>query len=116
MRKVRYIEVGDGYEAVGSYTYTSPRYGKSITVRDGFYSDGATFARDLDSDSWWVHDVICRYGKWDDGTLVTRWQAAVVLYDILKEEGYVLEDFWWAVATYLFGGGAARRNKEEITQ
>jgi len=111
MPQIKYREVGDGYEATESYTYHSPRYGREVTVPVGFYSDGATDAVDVDSDAWWVHDVLCRYGRWDDGTPCTNWQASTVLNDILKRDGYWFRAPWWRMATYFFGGGAARQGK-----
>lgn len=111
MRNVKYIKVGDGYESTNTWTYYSKRYGKSITVPEGFYSDGATCAPDIDSDGWWVHDVICRYGKWNDGTRITNWQASMVLHDIMRDEGWA--GWWsrlWRAMTFLIGGGAARKN------
>lgn len=111
MKKVLYRKVGDGYESIRAYRYFSPRYGKTITVPSKFYSDGATCAPDLDTDAWWVHDVICRYGKFDDGTPCTNRQASTILYDILREDGYrVWSSLWWA-GTYFLGGGAARAGK-----
>lgn len=111
MKNVKYNVVGDGYKSLNSYTYRSKRYGKSITVPPGFYSDGATWAPDIDSDGWWVHDVVCRYGVWDDGSKITNWQASMVLYDIMRDEGQA--GWWsrlWRTTTFLFGGGAARHN------
>jgi hypothetical protein len=78
MKTVRYRIVGDGYEATEDCAYQSARYRKSVTVRAGMYSDGATGALDVDSDAWWYHDVLCRYGRWDDGTRCTNWQASTV--------------------------------------
>ena len=105
---IKYRVVGDGYEALDNYTYYSPRYNKSITVEKGFFSDGATDAPDIDTDAWWYHDVLCRYGRWDDNSLVTNWQASTVLYDVLKRDGYTVRAPLWRTATYLLGGGACR--------
>ena len=79
MKQVRYKRVGDGYESLSSYVYYSPRFNRTLTVPTGFYSDGATGARDVDTDAWWVHDVICRYGKWDSGELIDNFTASTVL-------------------------------------
>lgn len=103
--------VGDGFECEEDFTYYSPRYKKSVTVKRGFYSDGASGpARDIISNSWWVHDVLCRYGKWDDGTKVSNLEASMVLYDILWSESYKKTAVIWSVSTFLFGGGMARKN------
>lgn len=103
--------VGDGYEIRGAPTYYSPRYNRSLTFPDPFYSDGATWARDLPhTDAWAVHDLICRYGVWDDGTRIDNWTAATVLADLLWRDGHKAEAFFWWWGSYLFGGGAARKN------
>ena len=109
--RVKYRRVGDGYEATESSTYYSRRYNRSITVPAGFYSDGATCAPDIDTDAWWYHDVLCRYGRWDDGTPCSRWQASTVLADIMRRDGFRRRAPWWQLATYLFGGGATRDGK-----
>ncbi len=110
----RYIHlrpVGDGYETIRRYRYYSPRYNRHITIPARFYSDGATRARDLENtDAWVVHDHICRYAVWDDGTPIDNWTASTVLADLLWRDGYRMESIWWWWGTYLFGGGAARKN------
>ncbi len=105
-----YVVVGDGYVAVQDHRYYSRRYNRSITIKARFYSDGATGARDISSDAWWVHDHICRYAKWDDGTPIDNWTASTVLGDILWAEGHRWRSVYWWFATYLLGGGAARKN------
>jgi len=92
--------------------YTSPRYGKTITVPAKYVSDGATGPGipDLTSRAWWIHDRACSEGKWDDGTPINNWQCSTVLHDVLKEEGrWVRAKTWW-FGTWLFGGGKAREN------
>ncbi len=83
---------------------------KSVTVPAGYPSDGATGARDIDSDGWWVHDKLCDTGKFDDGSACTNLQASMILYDILKSEGRWFRARSWLVTTWLFGGGKARDN------
>ena len=92
------------------FTYYSKRYDKSVTVVQGYKSDGATGAFDINSKAWWVHDVLCEYGVWDDGTPCNNWQASSVLSDILKSEGRWFRSRSWFIATWLFGGGKARDN------
>lgn len=93
------------------FTYYSLRYSKDVTVKKGYKSDGATYAIDIeDSRSFWVHDVLCEYGVWDDGTPCNNWQASQVLADILKSEGRYIRRHTWFWATWLFGGGKARKN------
>ena len=90
--------------------YYSKRYKKNLTVLKGFLSDGATGAFDIHSAAWWVHDMICDTGLWDDGTKITNWQASMVLSDILHEEGRYFRSFYWFWATWMFGGDKARDN------
>jgi hypothetical protein len=90
--------------------YYSERYDKTITVPAGYPSDGATGAVDIWSKGWWVHDILCDRGTFDDKTLCTNLQASTILYDILKEEGRWFRARSWFVATFLFGGGQCRDN------
>lgn len=101
---------GDGtYTLNKGFVYTSPRYAQKITVPDGYESDGATGAMDILSRGWWVHDRLCE-GFWDDGTPISNWQCSMVLHDILVSEGRYWQAKRWMVATFLFGGGQARKN------
>lgn len=98
--------------------YKSPRYNKTVFIAAGRTSDGASGGKDLTgpvpctykgkpfmaSLSWWVHDELCEYGTWHDGTPVTNWKASMVLRDILKEEGHGFRARTWTWATFLFGG------------
>jgi hypothetical protein len=93
-----------------AFRYRVRRYVKTVTVPLGYPSDGATGARDISSMAWWVHDVLCDTGKWDDGTPCTNIQASMVLYDILESEGRWFRKYTWSVATFLLGGGEARKN------
>lgn len=103
--KIEYKVLRSGkYVCIHPLTYTSPRYCKSVTVNAGFISDGATGAIDIDSDAWWIHDVLCERGTWDDKSPVTNWQASMVLSDILKEEGHHWRTYTWKWMTYFFGG------------
>tara|TARA_R110002050_G_scaffold124575_4_gene243781 strand:- start:876 stop:1217 length:342 start_codon:yes stop_codon:yes gene_type:complete len=92
------------------FIYYSKRYKKYVTVPEGFISDGATGARDVDSKGWWVHDVLCVDGFFDDGSECTNWQASSILGDILKDEGYWFRGRSWFIATWFMGGGKARDN------
>jgi hypothetical protein len=98
------------YTCPYTIVYVSPRYGKTITVPFGYESDGATGALDIWSEGWWVHDVLCDRGTWDDGTPATNWQASQILQDILHDEGRKWRAHGWFWATFLFGGGKAREN------
>jgi len=97
------------YQLHEDFTYTSPRYGKSVTVRAGIY-DGATGATDINSAGWWVHDQLCNTGMWDDGTRLSNWECSQVLQDILKAEGRWARARYWFWFTWAIGGGKARDN------
>ena len=90
--------------------YTSPRYGKTVTVPVGYPSDGATGAFDVASQGWWVHDMLCDRGTWDDGTPLSNWQCSQVIQDIMEAEGRYWQSKRWFWATFLMGGGQARKN------
>ncbi len=90
--------------------YYSERYDKHVTVFKGYESDGASGAIDVWSHSWWVHDLLCERGTWNDGTPVTNWQASTVLSDILLAEGRCIRARYWWLFTWLFGCKKARKN------
>lgn len=110
------IQINQTINCNGTYTlndpivYTSPRYGKTITVPAPYISDGATGAMDILSMGWWVHDRLCDTGRWDDGTPLNNWQCSQVLQDILSSEGRWVRARYWFVSTLLFGGGKCRDN------
>jgi hypothetical protein len=103
MGKIKYIN-----KAV--IKYWSKRYKKFVTVPLNYLSDGATFACDIYSDGWWVHDKICDTGMFDDGTRCTNWQASCILGDILRSEGRWARARYWKWFTFAAGGGKARDN------
>lgn len=99
-----------GYVVKENLVYWSKRYKKRITIKKGDKSDGATSAPDIDSFCWLIHDDLCNFGVFEDGTKCSNWQASKILSDILREEGRWLRSFTWFTATWLFGGGKARKN------
>jgi hypothetical protein len=103
MGKIKYIN-----KAV--IKYWSKRYKKWVIVPLNYLSDGATFACDIYSDGWWVHDKLCDCGTFDDGTRCTNWQASCILGDILKKEGRWARARYWKWFTFAAGGGKAREN------
>ncbi len=109
------IKTGDGfvigYRVIKSKSYFSKRYQKRIDIltTDKPY-DGATGAFDIDSFGWLFHDVLCRDGCFSDKSKCTNLQASLVLSDILSEEGRWFRQGSWFFATWLFGGGKARKN------
>ena len=82
--------------------YYSRRYEKTITIPVDTYSDGASGAVDIHSNSWWIHDELCRDKQWDDGTPCSNYQASRVLADVLHHEGRIVRRWPWAIATFLF--------------
>ena len=99
-----------GYRVIKPYEYFSKRYQKRVLADEGDIFDGATGAIDINSFGWVIHDVLCRDGKFKDGTICTNWQASSVLSDILKEEGRWFRARSWFITTWLLGGGKARDN------
>lgn len=91
------------YRLNKSIRYYSFRYKKHITVVVPYESDGATGAMDIVSASWWVHDWICTYWKFDEGTPITKFMASTILSDILKSEGRWFRARTWFIATLLCG-------------
>ena len=98
------------YKCPKTILYYSKRYQKNVTVIEGYRSDGATYAADIWSNSWWVHDKLCDTGTFDDDTPCNNLQASTILHDILISEGRWFRARTWWIATYLFGGGKARKN------
>lgn len=100
-----------GYRVIKNKTYFSKRYSKSIEIKttDKPY-DGATGAMDIDSFGWLFHDVLCRDGCFSDSSKCTNLQASTVLSDILKSEKRWFRARTWFLATWLFGGGKARKS------
>ena len=110
---IKYRKRSDGlYVCTETYRYFSRRYDERITIYEGTVRDGASGAIDIESSSWWVHDEICARTppKWDSGALISAWQAATVLSDILAAEGRWARAFYWRWSTFLFGCKAARKN------
>lgn len=98
------------YVMTSTLKYFSPRYRRWVIANKGDRFDGATGAIDIDSKAWIIHDVLCRDGRFADGTKCTNWMASHILKDILKDEGRWFRARTWFVATWLFGGGKAREN------
>ena len=111
---VKKIKANDGktlgYRVMRDVEYYSHRYKKHIKVSEGDRSDGATFAKDLNSFGWLIHDELCSKGVFKNGDKCSNLQASHVLTDIMKREGYWFRTRTWFWATWLFGGGKARKN------
>lgn len=107
----RYHRRHDGlYQADMPWRYLSVRYCRLVKIKEDQVRDGASGAKDIESLAWWVHDQLCAEGAWYDRSDVTPWQAAMVLYDILREEGRWFRARTWLLATYFAG---CRRAHEE---
>lgn len=99
-----------GYRVIKNIAYFSKRYKKWIGAEKGDRSDGATYAKDLNSFGWIFHDELCNDGIFEGGSECSNWQASHVLTDIMKIEGYWFRTRSWFWTTWLFGGGKARKN------
>ena len=115
------------YRNLKEIKYYSGRFGKTKTVLYGYWSDGATGAKDVSgghlvynreadrieekSQGWLVHDVLKEDKYWDDGTPCSNWQASWVIKDILKAEGRWVRDFWWFAGTLMWGEFTKVANK-----
>lgn len=110
------------YRLNEGFTYYSKRYDEFVTLEAGYISDGATDAMDIASLCWWVHDKLCDRGEWDGGKKLSNWQCSQVLQDIMVDESpskgweryRPSSRYWqskrWFWATWLLGGGRARKN------
>lgn len=92
-----------GYQVKKDRSYFSCRYKKRVDVEVGSIFDGATYAKDINSFSWLIHDVLKRDEKWSDGSKCSNAQASAVLYDILKSEGRWFRARTWYLSTLLWG-------------
>ena len=98
-------ESGDvlGYKVLHNIAYHSIRYNKWIVIEAGDKSDGATYAKDINTFGWLFHDELKVSGKFADGSECTNWQASAVLGDILELSGRWFRRYTWAFSTWFFG-------------
>lgn len=107
-----YWKRSDGlYHAGMTKVFHSVRYNRYVEVKQNQVRDGASGARDIISFAWWVHDQLCADGVWANGDECSRLQAAMVLHDILREEGYWFRAKTWGFATWLLGCKKVRKVK-----
>ena len=99
-----------GYKVNTNIAYFSLRYRKWIGVEVSDKSDGATFAKDINTFAWLFHDELCACGVFEDLTDCNNLQASMVCNDLLKSSGHWFRAKTWLAATWLFGGGRARKN------
>lgn len=100
-----YIDkLDDGsYIVTREIRYFSERYNKLVVCEVGDPSDGATYARDIKSFSWIVHDDLKKYKKFEKGDVCSNFKASKILYDILKAEGHGFRARSWFTMTLLWG-------------
>lgn len=82
--------------------YTCPETGKTLTRPDGYPSDGATGAFDINSSYWKFHDVARDRGVWDDGTPITPREQSQIARNCLLHEGRPKRAKYIFWATYLW--------------
>lgn len=83
--------------------YMCERYQKLVVVECGVRSNGADYAIDLvDSEAWWIHDELCKTGKFSDGSKCSNWQASVIIHDVLKRDGHWIRAKYWGSLTFIF--------------
>ena len=92
-----------GYKVLSNIAYLSERYDKWIAINAGDKSDGATYAKDINSFAWLFHDELKSSGRFADWSECTNWQASAVLGDILELSGRWFRRYTWTVSTWLFG-------------
>ena len=81
-------ERGKHWHVKEAFTVTN-RDGKKLTVRKSFSHDRYTFAPDLDDERPaivhdFAYDVEGAHRCWDDGTPISRSEADLFLYDLMK--------------------------------
>lgn len=87
------------YYCPKDFSHTDGKTSKTVTAPAGYPSDGASGAIDIYSYGWFVHDVLCDRGTWDDGAKCKPKDASRVLRDILRSEGRRFRAFYWYWAT-----------------
>ena len=79
------------------------KHGKTIFIKKGTRSDGATGpALDIPSLSWWVHDIMIERGTWDNGDTITKTEEALVISKILMKEHRYFRSIYWGVSTFIY--------------
>lgn len=119
------------YRSYKEIIYIDYRTGKKLTTPIGYWSDGATGGLDVCNDSFFAHDWGCGNwagkgpkpigGIWDDGSKMTNYQLSNLHSDMIRQCSkkqkivsrkiilYLMAIWRWPI-TFMFGGGAARKN------
>lgn len=104
MKILNHIKHVNGrYIVFKEYKWTSRIFKKTVIVEVGFESDGATYAPDIDSYSWLIHDKLKKTRKWYDGTHCSNWKASVAIAEILIEEKRYFTAPVWFFGTLIYG-------------
>jgi hypothetical protein len=82
--------------------YYSKRYNKFVYVPKGFVSDGATGAIDIYTEAFFIHDWLLETKKFNDDTNCSWFQANLIMYDVLQEEGRYIRSYVWFFATTIY--------------
>ena len=101
---------GNKYQALEYYIYHSSMFNQDVEIFEGDRSDGASGAFDIKSNSWWIHDKICKTGCWKSGQKMCNFVASTVIGNILATEGHYRRSVYWWFATFFGGGGKCREN------
>ncbi len=79
-------KAGKKYKVKEGVYYFSKRYNKTVDIKKGMLSDGATYFPDIDSWFWIIHDRLKHKHSFKDGSHCSNHQASVIAFDVLVEE------------------------------
>ncbi len=96
------------YQLIGDHIHYHPS-GRTKTIPNGRKSDGATCARDLCPEAFFLHDEFCIDPFWDCGKPISNLGASLEYMWILKLYGFRFRSRVRLMATFLFGGGKIKR-------
>ena len=110
------FRIFNDYTLLENVFWRDPKTGKYIVARKGESYDGATGAIDILGDvkaeragqvvnvskSWVLHDVVCRTGRWSDGSKISEYDKARILGVALRQEGRWIRGIFWPIATFLY--------------
>jgi len=93
----------DKYEMITPYKFRWLN-GKTITLDLFFRWNGANLVKDLVALASAIHDRICKYPYFDDGTPISNLLASWIYRSILLWHGVKVRSRIRFLATFLFGG------------
>lgn len=104
------IDPDKPYRLTTDDSWWCERYKMWMFLKEGFRSDGATWAYDIPKARPWLHhDKICETGELAPGTPATVWMASRVISDLLHESGHHIRERVWLFFT-LLGAKNCRKN------